>query len=189
MIKSFSADQSGSIAVQFGLTAAMLLMFGGGVIDYTLIAKARDELQIVSNTAALRLAALPLEDRGAAAAGLVSHALDRSNAHVEISDDGSRITIKARRAVVPAFMRLAGIAEFDVTTRSVAESVSTDTEPFPPGSGGSEKLTLCILALDEFDAGTVKFGGSTTFKAPNCVVQANSKTPASNFPMRVRLVE
>lgn len=174
MIRRFSTDGSGSIAVQFGLAATVLVMFAGGAIDYAMLSKARGDLQAVTDTVALRLAALPREDRGATAAGLAALGLDRADALISIADDGGRVTVNGRRTFVPAFMKIAGFAEIEVSARAVAESVGVKTEATAPGSGESGKLTTCILALNRFASGAVSFGGNTTFNAPNCVVQANS---------------
>ena len=169
-------DTQASIAVKFALTLPFVFALVGGTVDYGMLVRDRERLQVAADAAA-KAAALEFtlidtskNDISAVARGIVLAMVradtPESALGVQVlaraQQDPLQVSVDAVQNFKGPFGVLGGI-EPKIIVRSVARVVG--------------KLNICVLALEPQADGAIELWTQARLTAQNCAVYSNSTSP------------
>ncbi|AWN42905.1 TadE/TadG family type IV pilus assembly protein [Methylobacterium durans] len=169
----FGRDRHGSVAVIFGLCAAVLIGVAGGAADYARLLHRRGQLQAAVDAGtlaggnALKLAA----SNPASIAGLTEQTIrDAAQAsasqpltvNVTVADDKTSVFARAEETIGLAFGAFVGIRTTTVAAQARANVVG--------------RMRLCMLALDPGAPGAFNLQKNAQVTANSCSLYSNSKS-------------
>ncbi|WP_430913420.1 TadE/TadG family type IV pilus assembly protein [Methylobacterium sp. sgz302541] len=170
-IRRAGPDRRGSVAVMFGLGAAVLITLAGGGADYARLVSRRSQLQSAADAGALAGGnALKLAmSTSESIIGLVDQTI-RAAANVTperpittqivVAEDKSNVFAKVEEDVKLTFGRLLGIPTAKVAVKARANVVG--------------KMRLCMLTLDPLAPGTFNLEKNAQVTALSCSLYSNS---------------
>lgn len=169
LLRQFRRDNSGSVAGAYALSILPLVGLAGAAVDYSRATKARSNLQLVVDAAALKAAAkngASDEARIAIALALFKTATPGSD---ELANDatatvsGRSVTVTATGSIKTGLLGAAGINEIVVKAQATAERIKQG----PP---------ICVMALSQTANGAMTFAGGSSFVAEGCALHSNSSS-------------
>jgi hypothetical protein len=162
--REFREREDGQVAVMFALALVPLMAAAGAAVDYSHGNQIRTSLQKALDSAVLAAAI-------DASPNWRTVALNSFNGNVNAKNSSVRTpTFTLEKDVYSgsvsaltetSFMGVVGISSLTVSASSAATTA---------------KIPLCVLALNAFDSGAFDMNGNSKFNAPNCAVQANSRS-------------
>src|SRR5215213_230630 len=160
----FQRRQDGQVAVMFALAIVPLAAGVGAAVDYSHGNQVRTSLQKALDSAVLAAAIDGTSNWRSAALNSFN-----GNANAKGSAAGApTFTLEkdiysgsVSAVAETSFMGVVGIHTLAIGARSAATT---------------GKIPLCVLGLNAFDSGAFDMNGNSKFNAPNCAVQANSRS-------------
>lgn len=162
-------DESGSIALVFGLVIGLLTILGVGAADISVWLNRKAELQKAADSAALAAArniavgALSPEGLRETVSGMIEAAIEADanvlSRRVEsiVGDDVVRVTVEeSRKSILIALLSQASL--------DLAVSASVR---YTPGR-------ICVIALEQRQSGAIDLSGEARATANGCTVHSNS---------------
>lgn len=181
-IGRFGRRDSGSIAVAFGLSAAVLVVLAGGGVDFALQVNERTRLQIAADQSAMLIAremrVAPGMHRGFDGNDRHENATRRSGATKEIvraqlAQNGFSDDVAIAVRVEPE--RNAATVELSVEPSSMIGRVLG----IPPrvsvvSTAATRGLPICVVALGKARGVALGLGDNAHLRASGCAIHANS---------------
>jgi Flp pilus assembly protein TadG len=168
-ISSFTRAESGSVAINFGLTIIPIIFMVGSAVDYSNAVRARANLQVATDSTALALGQKGMDQSEsqlfAAAKAFLGAVADDSAASIvsaeklNMGGNSSKICVTAQTRTETAFMKLAGYEYVTVQSNSCVTSGSANFEiamvldtsgSMNNGAGGSSKIAALRTAGQNF---------------------------------------
>ncbi|MGL4489852.1 MAG: pilus assembly protein TadG-related protein, partial [Rhizobiaceae bacterium] len=176
-ILDFALCRAGNFASVFALLSPVLLGLAGGAVDFLSYERQRAELQ---NTADLVALAAGNEARVQNWSKEAIQSVAESYVHAHLATEKGN-----------SFASYSVVATPNEAERSVNVNISMDHHPYfllgyftgsPQISVNAEarlsgETPVCVLALDDFNAGTVAISGISTVSAKGCAAYSNSSSP------------
>lgn len=171
LARRFASDESGAVALIFGLSAMALIGLVGGAIDYSRLHLRQAQLQqaadagVMAGGATMKLAA----SDSAAIRGTTENAIKEADAaagqkHLAIETvvdlGASSVSALLTSEVRLAFGPFIGMASRTVSARSKAQLYG--------------KMRLCILAVDPTEDATIRMQESGQVRATQCAIYSNA---------------
>ncbi len=157
---SFTKDQSGSVAVIFGLTMVAIFAAAGGALDFNRAMSAKTRLSAAADAAALAGAVTSEPDRvSVSVAAFKANNPSATDPSVHVQDAIVRVT--AREAVPTTLLNVIGISELPVYAESEAIVGAPTAAP------------QCLLLLEPNVIGL--YANSNSKLDADCGVQVNSR--------------
>ncbi len=156
---TFSKDDSGTIAIIYGLIAIVLFATAGGAIDYTRAGREKSRLQGAVDGAALA-GAVASESTRISAATASFKINYGSTIEPTVLLDGSSVRVMARENVPTTLLNIVGIREIPVQVDAEAVAGATSTAP------------QCMLLLEPSNIGL--YANSDAKLNANCGIHVNS---------------
>jgi hypothetical protein len=156
-------DQSGSVAVLFGLVLVPLFFLGGAAIDYSAASGVRAQVQRTLDEAVLAGAAAPSDQTGIAAKAFDS-SIGAPKAYVtkvQFQIQNGLLTGDATGSVPTSFMRIGGTA---LSTISIGAHAVAST---------SSRGHVCFLLLGQGKT-ALTLSSNATLNAPGCEIDVRS---------------
>jgi Flp pilus assembly protein TadG len=173
IVREFQRDRRGSVASIFAIAAPVLLMFAGGVADYTQALMQRQQLQIAIDSATLAaakelgLADARRENVNAVVEAMVLHNIASKGGSgaaptltTQVATEPLEIAVVARQLTQPYFGSAFGLLPTQLEVTSVARIVG--------------RPNICVLALDPQSKGTISLEKNARVTGNNCAVFSNS---------------
>lgn len=168
-------DQSGSVAVIFGLSAMVLLALIGGGIDYARLANRRSHLQNAADAGVLAAGnTLKLALSNAATVSSVTEQTIHDQAkpfsdspyslNIKVSDDKSSVSAEINEKFKFSFAPFIGVKSANLSVRSKVSLVG--------------KMRLCMLTLDPLSAGAFSLKDHSQIWAEGCTLYSDSANAA-----------
>ena len=168
-ISSFTRAESGSVAINFGLTIIPIIFMVGSAVDYSNAVRARANLQVATDSTALALGQKGMDQSEsqlfATAKAFLGAVADDSAASIvsaeklNMGGNSSKICVTAQTRTETAFMKLAGYEYVTVQSNSCVTSGSANFEiamvldtsgSMNNGAGGSSKIAALRTAGQNF---------------------------------------
>src|SRR5256714_10201437 len=160
----FQRREDGQVAVMFGLAVLPLAAAVGAAVDYSHGNQVRTSLQKALDSAVLAAAIDASSSWQIAALNSFNGNVNAKNSAVRTPTftlDKDVYSGSVSAIAETSFMGVVGINSLTVGATAAATTA---------------KAPLCVLALNAFDTGAFDMNGNSKFNAPNCAVQANSRS-------------
>jgi Flp pilus assembly protein TadG len=173
LLKSFSGDEKGAIAVIFALALVPILGVSGAAIDYARATQTRGKLQAAVDAAAI--AALTFKANTDSQRQVNGTAVFQANqpvgvtSTVSVTANNKEATVSANSSVETSFLKVLQIRKIEVST--LAKAVRTKSGP-----------PACVLGLSKTAAPAIEVTGNADGEFKNCVLYSNSSgSPAMSI--------
>ncbi|HUE79205.1 MAG TPA: pilus assembly protein TadG-related protein, partial [Sphingomicrobium sp.] len=162
--RCYARSEGGSVSILMSLSLLSLLLAAGAAVDYGQAIRAKAQLQVAADIAALagstdsdRPDERRLENvKLAFAANFDAPVLDPATV---ITLNGRRTRVEASATVPTSLLKLMGISDIEVGV--IAEATATD-EP------------VCIVSLEKSDKEAIYLNSDSKIIAPDCIARVNS---------------
>ena len=167
----FIICQSGSTAVLFAVTCAMLLLTVGGAVDYMRLVSMKSDMQSVADGAAIMSArAITVAQTDEASIKAIATNYVQAYADGNISNSTVEVDVDLDRRRVELKMTLQPNTDFQ--TPFVGKVLNTTSTAEVIG-----QMPLCVLGLDSDSQETLDLNANSLLTGIDCAVYSNSKSP------------
>lgn len=164
--RDYLNSSSGHFALWMAVIAFPLLVATSAVVDYRKAEANRASIKGALDTAVLTAVAnntiTNTQKSDLAKEVFKANYVGTAELELDVVVSDGRVEMDALGAVPTSIAKSVGFEKVDVSERSVAEMIRSNT--------------ICVLALAESGDEKLRFLGSTQFISPSCSVQSNSKS-------------
>ncbi len=186
VLERFRGDDSGAVAILFGIAALPVMLGVGAAIDYSSVVQTQSKLQAAADAGALAAAQNSsgtqsqrqsvAESISLGTLGALATKINATATESEPASGQYKVTIAA--AVPTAVMKLAGIDAIRVVASSVAGTVSGQTTTTTTTT--TSAANVCILVLAKSTTQAFLGNSGATINSPKCEVDvASTAAPAA----------